>query len=161
MVKNSSAMQETWVWSLGWEVSLEKGMAANSTILAWRIPWREEPGGYSPWGQRESDMTEWLTQVHKSEWPPSKNKCLEKMWRKGPFCLLGGNITWYSHYREHDGDSLKTRNKMTIWSSNPLTREINWENHNSEIHIFWIHNPEIHCNVHCSTIYNSKDMEAM
>ena len=38
-------MQETWVQSLGWEVSLEKGVAAFSTILAWGIPWTEESGG--------------------------------------------------------------------------------------------------------------------
>ena len=36
---------ETWVRSLGWEDSLEKGMATHSSILAWRIPWTEEPGG--------------------------------------------------------------------------------------------------------------------
>ena len=38
-------MQETWVWSLGWEDPLEKGMATHSSILSWRIPWTEEPGG--------------------------------------------------------------------------------------------------------------------
>ena len=38
MVKNSPAMQETWVRSLGWEDPLEKGMATHSSILAWRIP---------------------------------------------------------------------------------------------------------------------------
>ena len=38
-------MQETWVWSPGWEVPLEEGMATHSSILAWRIPWTEEPGG--------------------------------------------------------------------------------------------------------------------
>ena len=38
-------MQETWVRSLGWEDPLEKGMATHSSILAWRIPWTEEPGG--------------------------------------------------------------------------------------------------------------------
>ena len=38
-------------------VSLEKRMATHSSILAWRIPWTEEPGGYSPWGHKESDMT--------------------------------------------------------------------------------------------------------
>ena len=37
-------MQETWIWSLGWEDSLEKGMATHSSILAWRIPWTEVPG---------------------------------------------------------------------------------------------------------------------
>ena len=37
-------MQETWVWSLGWEDTLEKEMAAHSSIVAWKIPWTEEPG---------------------------------------------------------------------------------------------------------------------
>ena len=45
MVKNLPAMQETRVRSLGWEDPLEKGIATHSSILAWRIPWREEPGG--------------------------------------------------------------------------------------------------------------------
>ena len=45
MVKNQPAMQETWVQSLGREDSLEKGMATHSSILAWEIPWTEEPGG--------------------------------------------------------------------------------------------------------------------
>ena len=44
MVKNSPAMQETWVQSLGWEDPLEKGMATHPSILAWRIPWAEETG---------------------------------------------------------------------------------------------------------------------
>ena len=44
-VKNLPAMPETQVQSLGWEDPLEKGMAAHSGILAWRIPWTEEPGG--------------------------------------------------------------------------------------------------------------------
>ena len=44
MVKNLPAMQMTWVQSLGWEDPLEKGMVTHSRILAWRIPWKEEPG---------------------------------------------------------------------------------------------------------------------
>ena len=44
IVNNVHAMQETWVGSLGWEDSLEEGMATHSTILAWRLPWTEEPG---------------------------------------------------------------------------------------------------------------------
>ena len=44
-VKNLLAMQETWVRSLGLEDPLEEGMATHSSILAWRIPWTEEPGG--------------------------------------------------------------------------------------------------------------------
>ena len=43
-VKNSAAMQETQIQSLGWEDPLQKGMATHSSILAWRIPWTEESG---------------------------------------------------------------------------------------------------------------------
>ena len=43
-LKRLPAMQETWVQSLGWEGPLEKEMAAHSSILAWKIPWTEEPG---------------------------------------------------------------------------------------------------------------------
>ena len=66
-------MQETWVRSLGREDPLEKEMATHSSTLAWRIPWREEPGrtlsvtqawtllvDYSPWGHKELDTTERL-----------------------------------------------------------------------------------------------------
>ena len=53
MVKNLSAMQETRVWSLGWEDPLKKRMATQPSILAWRIPWTEEPGEIqSIWSQR-------------------------------------------------------------------------------------------------------------
>ena len=44
MVKNLPAMRETWVQSVGWEDPPEEGMATHSCILAWRIPWTEEPG---------------------------------------------------------------------------------------------------------------------
>ena len=56
MIKNLLAMQETWVPSLGWEDSLEEGMAIHSSILAWRILWTEEPGVKRRRG--ESDTTE-------------------------------------------------------------------------------------------------------
>ena len=62
-MKNPSAMLETRVRSLSSEDPLEKGMATHSSILAWRIPWIEEPVGYSPWGRKESDMTEQLTHM--------------------------------------------------------------------------------------------------
>ena len=50
VVKNLPAMQETWVQSLGREDPLEKGMATHSSILAWRIPWTENPGGLQSLG---------------------------------------------------------------------------------------------------------------
>ena len=57
MAKKPPAMQETRVWSLGWEVPLEKGMATHSSILAWRIPQTDEPGGPQSMGLQESDTT--------------------------------------------------------------------------------------------------------
>ena len=60
MVKCLPAMWETRVRSLGWEDLLEKEMATHSSVLAWRIPWTEEPGGYSPRGRKESDTAERL-----------------------------------------------------------------------------------------------------
>ena len=53
LVRNPPAMQEIWVPSLGWEDLLEKGKAAHSSILAWRIPC-----AVHPWGRKESDTTE-------------------------------------------------------------------------------------------------------
>ena len=55
-----TTVQETWVWSLGCDDPLEEGMATHSSILAWRIPWMEDPGRHSPWDRKESDMTERL-----------------------------------------------------------------------------------------------------
>ena len=55
-------MQETWVLSLGWEDPLEKEMAPHSSILAWRIPWMEEPGGLQPRDLKDSDMT-WVASL--------------------------------------------------------------------------------------------------
>ena len=54
-IKNPSAMQEMWVQSLDGEDPLERGMATYCSILAWRVPWTEEPGRLQ--GHRESDKT--------------------------------------------------------------------------------------------------------
>ena len=55
-------MQEAWTQSLGQEDPLGQEMATCSSVLAWKISWTEEPGaGYSPWGRKESDTTEWLS----------------------------------------------------------------------------------------------------
>ena len=69
-VKNLSVMQETRFQFLGWEDPLEKGMATHSSILAWRIPWTEEPGtGCSPWGCKELDTTARLTHSQSFRFP--------------------------------------------------------------------------------------------
>ena len=54
IVKNLPEMQETRVQSLGWEDALEKGMATHASILAWRIPWTEEPGRLQSMGSQKS-----------------------------------------------------------------------------------------------------------
>ena len=59
-LKHLPAMWETWALSLGREDSLEKEMATHSSILAWRTPWTEEPGGLQSTGSQESDTTERL-----------------------------------------------------------------------------------------------------
>ena len=55
-VKNLPAMRETQVQSLGWEDALEKGKAIHSSILAWRIPWTEEPGGPQSMGSQRDGL---------------------------------------------------------------------------------------------------------
>ena len=57
-VKNLPTIREIGVQSLGWEDPLEEEMTTHNSILAWRIPWTEEPVGYSPLGHKEWDMTE-------------------------------------------------------------------------------------------------------
>ena len=63
MVKNLPARQETWVRSLGWEDSLEKGMATHSSILGWRILWTEEPGGLRSMGSQRVGH-DWATELN-------------------------------------------------------------------------------------------------
>ena len=58
IVKNVTAMQLTWVQSLGCEDPLEKGMATHSSILAWRIPWTEKPGGSQSMGLQRVEKWE-------------------------------------------------------------------------------------------------------
>ena len=62
MVKNLPARQETWIQSLGWEDSLEKGMATHFSTLAWRIPWTEEPGGLQSMGSHRVGY-DWATDI--------------------------------------------------------------------------------------------------
>ena len=66
MVKSSPAMQETWVWPLGQEDPLEKGTATHSSILAWRIPWTEQPGRLQSMGSPRVRHNRVTTQTHLS-----------------------------------------------------------------------------------------------
>ena len=62
-VKSLPVMRETWVWSVGWEDPLEKGMVTHSGILAWRTPWTEYPGGLQSMGLQRVGH-DWGTNTH-------------------------------------------------------------------------------------------------
>ena len=63
IVKNMPSIQEIWVQSLGWEDPLEKEMATHTCILAWRAPWREEPGGLQSMGSQRV-RHDWVTNTY-------------------------------------------------------------------------------------------------
>ena len=65
-------MSETWVRSLGWKDPLEKEMATYSSIIAWRIPWTEEPGGLQSTGPQRVGHN-WATSLHFKFYPKSLN----------------------------------------------------------------------------------------
>ena len=67
VVKNLPAKQETWVQSLSQEDPLEEEMATHYSILAWRIPWTEEPGGLQPTGSKKSwtQLIDYKTTTHR------------------------------------------------------------------------------------------------
>ena len=64
-VRNLPAIWETWVQSLGWEDPLEEGMATHSGILAWRIPWTEEPGGLQSMGSQRGPGNTTVNKINK------------------------------------------------------------------------------------------------
>ena len=86
MVKRLPAMWETRVRSLGWEDLLEKEMATHSSVLAWRIPRTEEPGGYSPRGRKESDTAERLHFKVYLHWQ-------EGSLTTGATCIISSNLS--------------------------------------------------------------------
>ena len=124
-------MQETRVQSLGWEDTLEQGTATRSSILAWRIHEQRSLMGYSPWGRKESDTTEWLSCTH-THWEivkeltranydislsmasqSSQSKAFRSDWRirerLGACCLTStGPLqwSWKKRKRTHKGSKL-------------------------------------------------------
>ena len=106
MVKILPAMQETQVWSLGWEDPLEKGMATHSSILAWRIPWIEKPGRLQS-TESQRVRHNWLNHYHhlRSSWHLTK-KPKRTFWP-----------TPYLSPRKHGGlDRWKAFVNLWVWS---------------------------------------------
>ena len=79
-------MQEAWVPSLGQEDPLKEGMATHSSILAWRIPWTEEPNRVHPWGRTELDTTYQLTNNHQIM--DTQSQCSHGLFSKLHFLTL-------------------------------------------------------------------------
>ena len=97
MIKNLPVMQETWDWSLGQEVPLEKEMVTHSSILAWRIPWTEEPGELQSMGLQRvkhdwATNTLWLTLIFLSTF------CIRGYIILYNICIIQYNIHSSLHY---------------------------------------------------------------
>ena len=98
-------MQETWVQSMGWKDPLEEDMATHSSILAWKIPWTEEPDGLRVMGLQRVITTERLNTAHSYKGIPP---CLEVAWVQKPHSgkdcpveaqghgLISGSVLWGS-----------------------------------------------------------------
>ena len=112
--KDLPAMRETWVWSLGQEDRLQKGVATHSSILAWRIPWTEEPGGLQSMGL-QSVRHDWVTKhTHTHTHPLMCSFVLASL-------ILQTNLySWYfySIYIERE---IRNNNKRTSTSSSSPT----------------------------------------
>ena len=76
IVKTLLAVEDTRVQSLGWEDPLENGMAPYSSILAWKIPWVEEPGRLQSRGRKELDTTEYMSNTSSKNWSHEGDGCL-------------------------------------------------------------------------------------
>ena len=104
-------MRETWVWSLGWEDPLEKGMATHSSILAWRIPWTEGPGRLQSMG----------SQSVRHNWPTFTSLHIQKLFSRQKYSHLNSCHLHYILYTNVRG----LRNKFFEGTPNPTTSLIN------------------------------------
>ena len=130
--KNLPAMQVTQVQSLGWEDPLEKGMATHSCILAWRIPWTEEPGRLQSMGSQRV-RHDWATNTYLTpyslvaqmikntpEMPETRVRSLgledtlEKEWLPTPI-FLPGEFPWTEEYSGFWGPSDYKESDTSEW----------------------------------------------
>ena len=92
--------QERWVRSLGGEDPLEKDMAPHSSILAWRIPWTEKPGGLQSMVSRESDTTEVTQQQQQQQHVHVKFQCITLSFCTGVIPKKGHNFNTFFSLNE-------------------------------------------------------------
>ena len=108
--KNLPAMQEILVWSLGWEDLLEKEMATHSSILAWRIPWTEEPGGLQSMGLPRVGH-DWVTKATHPTWKAKGYTKIQNWLKMYPGIeMLSHGSLWYG--RE---TLLRVTNSFLFW----------------------------------------------
>ena len=125
MVKNLPAIQESWVWSLGQEDSLEKEMATHSSIFPWKIPWTEEPGGLQSMGSQgvgHDWATEHMCFLSKSKLNiknSQKNEPLQEM-RTGKLAGWGRSLHVLKAWRNFTSPSAL---KREIYSSKDIQYE--------------------------------------
>ena len=98
MVKRLPWMQETWVWSMGWEDPLEKRMATHSSILSWRIPWTEEPGGLQSM-ELQRFWHDWATNRHKHISRIQRNPVWQAWWGVGITYLSESPFYFFEHIK--------------------------------------------------------------
>ena len=112
-VKNLPAMQETWVWSLGWEDPLEKEMATHSGILAWRIPWTEKPGGLRSMGLKRAGHDWGLECKSRKSRDTCSNRQVWPWWKK--WSNAKANTVLLRKRTGHSKCSLPTTQETTVY----------------------------------------------
>ena len=108
VVKNPPAMQETQVWSLGWEDPLEKGMATHSSILAWRIPWTEETGALQ-YMRLQRVRHNWATNTDLHFVSPHPHSA-------ATFIFVSNFVLWLSFYLEFHLEPLPAPPPPPAWA---------------------------------------------
>ena len=123
MVRNLPAMQETWVWFLGWKNHLEKRTATHSSILAWRMPWKEEPGGLQ-FMVSQRVRHNWMTKNKSKWWQECRGK---GMFVQCSWIYKMVGPLWKTVWRALK----KEENRTTIWANNFTSGNISKGNENT------------------------------
>ena len=115
LVKNLLAVRETWVRSLGWEGPLEEGMATHSSILAWRIPWTEEPGGLQSMGSHRIRHNWVIKRTHTHTHTHTHTRL-----------LLAKIVGWFEHQQRWYLQCAEIPWTVTYTHTHPHTEAIQW-----------------------------------